>query len=126
MKTYFRRRQTEIVSPLWFLHFIVVRFGHDKGLGRINFTSVFLILQWQKKEDTIKKFLNFAYMNVSHYSLGILPSVCLCGHPYYKTSYKFGFEIWSYLQLRYNLDVFFLDIYIIQSACNVFMYPTNI
>jgi hypothetical protein len=35
----------------------------------------------------------------------------------------FGFEIWSYLQLGHNLAEFFLEIYIIQSAYNIFMYP---
>jgi hypothetical protein len=46
----------EMGSSLWnnflrsLLHFIMVRSGHDEGLGRIIFRSVFLILQWQKKE----------------------------------------------------------------------------
>nr|AWA45070.1 hypothetical protein SO33D14_000009 [Saccharum officinarum] len=35
---------------------------------------------------------------------GLLPIVCLCGHPYCKASYKFGFKIWSYSQRGYNLD----------------------
>jgi hypothetical protein len=72
--------KAEMVSPPWnnflrfFLHFIVVRSGHNEGLGRISFRSVFLILRWQKekKKDTRKKkFLNSAYMNVSRHSLGI-------------------------------------------------------
>ncbi|KAG0521766.1 hypothetical protein BDA96_08G189700 [Sorghum bicolor] len=52
-----------MVSPPWnnfvrsLPRFIVVRCGHevrsghDEGLGRINFRSVFLILQWQKEEE---------------------------------------------------------------------------
>ena len=47
----------EMVSSLWnnflrsLLRFIVVRSSHDEGLGRISFTSVFLILQWQKEKE---------------------------------------------------------------------------
>jgi len=47
--------KAEMVSPPWnnflrsLLHFIVVSSGHDEGLGRLNFRSVFLILQWQKE-----------------------------------------------------------------------------
>jgi hypothetical protein len=33
------------------LRFVVVRFGHDEGLGRIIFRSVFLTLRWQKEEE---------------------------------------------------------------------------
>jgi hypothetical protein len=51
------------------LHFIVVRSGHDEGLGRISFRSVFLILRWQKEKR--RKFLNSAYMNVGRRSLGM-------------------------------------------------------
>ena len=46
-----------MMSPLWnnflrfFLHFVVVRSGHDEGLGRISFRSVFTILRWQKEEQ---------------------------------------------------------------------------
>jgi hypothetical protein len=49
--------KAEMVSPQWnnfflsLLRFIVVRSGHDGGLGRISFRSVFLILQWQKEEE---------------------------------------------------------------------------
>jgi hypothetical protein len=49
-----------------------------------------------------------------------------CGHPYCKASYMFGFEIWNYSQLGYNLDNFFLDICVVQIACNIFMYPAII
>jgi hypothetical protein len=44
--------KAEMVSPPWnnflwsLLRFIVVRSGHDEGLGRISFISVFLILRW--------------------------------------------------------------------------------
>jgi hypothetical protein len=56
-----------------------------------------------------------------------LPNVCPCGHPYCKASYRFGFEIWSYSQFGYNLDENqFLDMCVIQSACNVFIYPAII
>jgi hypothetical protein len=27
---------------------------------------------------------------------GLLPNVCMCGHPYCKASYRFGSEIGSY------------------------------
>ena len=37
------------------LRFIMVRSGHDKGLGRISFRSVFLILRWQKEDGRHKK-----------------------------------------------------------------------
>ena len=46
-----------MMSPSWknflrsFLRFAVVRSGHDEGLGRIIFISVFLILRWQKEEE---------------------------------------------------------------------------
>ena len=71
--------KAEMMSPPWnnfllsLLRFIVVKSGHDEGLGRISFRSVFLILRLQKKkkEDTRKKkFLNSAYMNVGRRSLG--------------------------------------------------------
>ena len=71
-------------------------------------------------------------MNIDRRSLDIcsqafLSNVCLCGHPYCKASYMFGFEIWSYSQRGYNLDENqFLDICVIQSACNVLMYPAII
>jgi hypothetical protein len=56
------------------LCFIVVRFGHDEGLGRIIFRSVFLLFggRKKKKEDTRKKkFLNSTYRNFGRCSLGI-------------------------------------------------------
>ena len=74
--------KVEIMSPPWnnflwsVLRFVVVRSGHDEGLGRIIFRSVFRILQWL----------------VGHMFSGLLPSVYLCGHPY-EASYRFGFEI---------------------------------
>jgi hypothetical protein len=43
--------KTEMVSPPWnnflrsLLHFIMVRSGHNEGLGRLSFISVFLILR---------------------------------------------------------------------------------
>jgi hypothetical protein len=44
--------KAEMMSPPWnnflrsLLHFTVVRSGHDEGLGRITFRSVFLPLRW--------------------------------------------------------------------------------
>ena len=49
------------MSPPWnnflrsVLRFVVVRSGHDEGLGRINFRSGFLIIRWQKEEGRRKK-----------------------------------------------------------------------
>jgi hypothetical protein len=49
--------KTEMMSPPWnnflrsLLRFTVVRSGHDEGLGRIFFRSVFLSLRWQKEEE---------------------------------------------------------------------------
>jgi len=49
--------KAEIMSSPWnnflwsLLHFVVVRSGHDEGLGRISFRSVFIILRWQKEEE---------------------------------------------------------------------------
>jgi hypothetical protein len=49
--------KTEMMSPPWnnllrsLLCFIVVRSGHDEGLERLSFRSVFLILQWQKEKE---------------------------------------------------------------------------
>jgi len=31
-------------------------------------------------------------------------NVCMCGYPYCKASYIFGYEMWSYSQHGYNLD----------------------
>jgi hypothetical protein len=67
-------------------------------------------------------------MNIRRRSLGIylsniLPSVYLYGHPYYRASYMFCFEIWSYSLRGYNLDKDqFLDIYVIKNAGNVLTY----
>jgi hypothetical protein len=47
----------EMMSPPWnnffrsLLHFIVVRSGHDEGLGRISFRLGFLIFRWQKEKE---------------------------------------------------------------------------
>jgi len=49
--------KTKMVSPPWnnflwsLIRFIVVRSGHDEGLGRLSFKSVFLILRWRKYEE---------------------------------------------------------------------------
>jgi hypothetical protein len=49
--------KAEMMSPPWnnflrsLLRFVVVRFGHDEGLGRIIFRLVFLTLRWQKEEE---------------------------------------------------------------------------
>jgi hypothetical protein len=127
----------EMMSPPWnnffrsLLHFVMVRSGHDEGLGRIIFRSVILILRWQKEEEgrhhkeEVSQLRLYEYWPsfVRHLFSGLLPSVCLYGHPYCKPSYRFGFEIWSYSQCGYNLDENqFLDICVIQSACNVWMY----
>jgi hypothetical protein len=48
---------------------------------------------------------------------GHLPSVCLCGHLYCKASNMLGFEL-CYSQHEYY--------FVIQSACNVLMYPAII
>jgi hypothetical protein len=58
--------KAEMMSPPWNnfllspLHFVVVRSGHDKGLGRISFRSVFPILQWLKEEGRHKKEESFS------------------------------------------------------------------
>jgi hypothetical protein len=54
---------------------------------------------------------------VGHLFSGHLPSVCLCGHPYCKTFNMLGFEL-CYSQREYY--------FVIQSACNVLMYPSII
>ena len=96
--------KAKMVSPLWnnfirsLLHFIMVRSGHDEGLGRINFRSVFLILWWQKKEEGRHQKEEVSQLHLYEYwpsfvgrlFSGLLPSVCLCGHPYRKASYGFG------------------------------------
>jgi hypothetical protein len=102
--------KAKMVSPPWnnflqsLLGFIVVRSGHDKGLGRIRFRSVFLILRWHEeeeerhqREEVSQLCLHECWPSfVGRLFSGLLPSVCLCGHPYCKVSYGFGFEIWSY------------------------------
>jgi hypothetical protein len=96
--------KAEMMWSLWnnflrsLLHFVMVRSGHDEGLGRIIFRSVFLILWWQKEDTRKKKFLNSAYRNVGrrsfgHLFSGHLSSVCLCGHPHCKASNRLGFEL---------------------------------
>ena len=118
------------------LRFIVVRSGHDEGLGRLSFRSVFLILQWQKEEEEgrhQKKEVSQLRLHkcwpsfFEHLFSDFLPSVCMCGHPYCKASYMFSFEIWSYSQRGYNLDkIQFMDIYVIRCACNRVDIPTVI
>jgi hypothetical protein len=120
--------KAEIVSPPWnnFLRSLLCfRSGHNEGLGRINFRSVFLILRWQKEEEERHQKEEVSQLRlhgcspsfVGHLFSGLLPSVCMCNHPYCKTSHMFGFEIWSYSQCGYNLDENqFLDICVIQSA----------
>ena len=104
------------MSPSWniflwsLLHFVVVRSDHNEGLGRIGFRTVFLILRWQKEEGKHKKeevsqlrlqgcWPSFVGRLVS----GLLPSVCLSGHPF-EASKRFGLKIWSYSQHGYSLD----------------------
>ena len=61
-----------------------------KGLGRIIFRSVFLILRWQKqeggrhqKEEVSQLRLHECWPPfVGHLFSGLLPSICLCGYPY--------------------------------------------
>jgi len=113
-----------MISPPWnyfllSLRFVVVRSDHNEGLWRISFRSVVLILLWQKEEGRHKKEVSPLRLQerwpsfVGHLFSGLLPSVCLHGHPY-KSSYMFGVEIWSYRMRAYNLDDPFLDI------CSVF------
>jgi hypothetical protein len=112
------------------LRFVVVRSGHDEGLGIISFISVFLILRWQKeegrhqKEEVSQFHLQECWPSfIGHLFSSFVLSVCLCSHPY--EAYKFGFEIWNYSQCECNLDENqFLDIcYVFQSALNVLIYP---
>ena len=82
------------------LHFVVVRFGHDEGLGRIIFRSVFLNLLWQKEEEGRYKKEEVSQLRlqgcwppfVGHMFSGLLPIVCMYGHPC-EASNMFGFEI---------------------------------
>jgi hypothetical protein len=97
--------KTEMVSPPWnnflqsLFHFIVVRSGHDEGIGRISFISIFLILRWKKeegrhqKEEVSQLRLHECWSSFGHMFSGLLPSICLCGHPYCKASYMFDFDI---------------------------------
>ena len=63
---------------------------------------------------------------VGHMFLGLLPSVCLCGH-LYESSYRFRVEILGYTKRGYNLDDQVLDICsVFQCACNVMMYSAMI
>jgi hypothetical protein len=108
----------EMVSPPWnnflrsLLRFIVVGSDHDEGLERLSFRLVLLILRWQKKEEEIHQKEEVSQLHlrecwpsfVGHMFSGLLPSVCLCGHPYCKASYRLGIEILSYSQREYNLD----------------------
>jgi hypothetical protein len=69
--------KAEMMSPPWnnflrsLLRFVVVRFGHDEGLGRIIFRSVFGDRKKKKEDIRKKKILNSAYRNVGRCSLGI-------------------------------------------------------
>ena len=113
----------------------MVRSGHDKGLGRISFRSVFLILQWQKeeeeerhkKEEVSPLRLQECWPSfIGHMFSGLLPSVCLCGH-LYESSYRFEVGILGYTKRGYNLDDQVLDIHsVFQCACNVMMYSAMI
>jgi hypothetical protein len=108
--------KAEMMSPpgnnfLWsLLHFVMVRSGHDEGLGRIIFRSIFLNLRWQKEEaGRHKKEVSQLCLQecwpsfIGHLFLGMLSSVCLCGHPY-EASNKLGVEFLIYSQRGYNLD----------------------
>jgi len=113
------------------LRFVVVTFGHDEGLGRIIFRSVFLNRWWQKEGRHKKKELSQLQLQgcwpsfAGHTFSGLLTSVCLCGHPY-KASSRFGVEIWSYSQCGYNLDENLDICSVFQSVCNVLIYPAII
>jgi hypothetical protein len=49
----------------------------------------------------------------------------ICGHPYCKGSYRFGFEICSYSQHGFNLDGNqFMDIYVIHTSREVGNSPS--
>jgi hypothetical protein len=98
--------KAEMMSPSWnnflrsLLRFVVVRSGHDEGLGRIIFRSVFLTLRWQKEEgrhqkEEVPQFRLQEYwpLFVGHLFSNHLPSVCLCGHPYCKAFNRLGFEL---------------------------------
>ena len=86
--------KAEMVSPPWnnflrsLLRFIVVRSGHDEGPGKIRFRLVFLILRWQKEEVSQLHLHECWPSFVWHLFSGLLPSVCLYGHPYCKVSWS--------------------------------------
>jgi hypothetical protein len=123
--------KAEMMSLPWnnflrsLLRFVVVRSDHDEGLGRIIFRSVFLTLRWQKQEEgghqkgEVPQFrLQECWPSfVRHLFSGHLPSVCLYGHPYCKASNRLGFEL-CYSQRWYY--------FVIQSACDVLIYPAII
>ena len=128
------------MSPLWnnflrsLLSFVVVRFDHDEGLGRISFKSVLLILRWHKEEERRHKKEEVSPLHlqecwssfVGHTFSGFLLSVCLCGH-LYESSYRFGVKILGYTKHGYNLDDQDLDIRsVFRCACNVMMYSAMI
>jgi hypothetical protein len=110
--------KAEMMSLPWnnflrsLLRFIVVRSGNDEGLWRIIFRSVFLTLRWQKQEERrhqkeeVPQFrLQECWLSFVRYLFsGHLPSVCLCGHPYRKTSNRLGFEL-CYSQRGYYLVI---------------------
>jgi hypothetical protein len=98
--------KAEMMLPPWNnflrsrLRFAMVRSGHDEGLGRIIFRPIFLILRCQKEEEGKHKKEEVSQVRVQecwpsfvgHLFSGLLPSVCLRGHPY-RASYRFGFKI---------------------------------
>jgi hypothetical protein len=76
--------KAEMVLPPWnnflrsLLHFIVIRSGHDDGLERISFESIFLILRWQEEEKgrhQKEEVSQPPYMNVGRRSLDICSQV---------------------------------------------------
>jgi hypothetical protein len=142
--------KAEMMLPLWnkfiwsLLYFVVVKFDHGKELVRVK--SVPQAYYWycvwkiqisfslffgarRKKEDTRKKFqlrlLECWSSLIGYMFLSLLPSVCLCEHPY-DSSYKFGLEIWRYTKHGYIIDEEqFLGICIVfQSVYNMMMYST--
>jgi hypothetical protein len=123
--------KAEMMSLPWnnflrsLLHFIVVRSDHDEGLERIIFKSVFLTLRWQKQEEEGQQKEEVSQFCLQKYWLSIvgylfsghLPSVCMYGHLYCKASNRLDFEL-CYSQRWYY--------FVIQSACDVLMYPAII
>jgi hypothetical protein len=95
------------------LRFIVVRSSHNKELGRIIFRLVILTLQWQKEEEEgwhqKEEVPQFRLLEcwpsfVGYLFSGHLPSVCLCGHLYFKAFNKLGFEL-CFTQLEYYIII---------------------